>query len=164
MKSTLKLIIFLLPFLLLTTPSCSPISKSAVEPNHKIMIDPSTRKETLPAWLWYAGTRAYWMEKAFFERFPGEKTYKHTFDEEIAAREGCARLWQKLKSNDGRSDPYLDDLVSIHQTGFMREYVWLYFRELNWSKPADLRQTDFEQWRNIHLKTHAPETKATAIP
>ncbi len=164
MKSTLKLIIVLLPFLLLTTPNCSPVSRSADGTTRKIVIDPYTRKETLPAWLWYAGTRTYWMKTKFFERFPGESTYEHTFDEEIAAREGCVRLWQELKSKDGRSDTYLDDLLSIHQAGFIREYVWHYFRERNWSKPTDLRQTDFEQWGSLHLKTHTPETRATAIP
>ena len=154
--------VFVLLVLLLIITGCAHSTTDTTRAEQRIVIDPSTRKETLPVWLWYAGTRAYWMEKKFFERFPGTSVYRHTFEEEVAAREGCVHLWRKLKLQDGRMDDYLDDLLAIQQSGFIREYVWLYFGEPDWSKPDNLRLLDFDQWQRLHLKSHTPETKANA--
>lgn len=125
----MKHVFILLVLLLLVITGCSHPTTDTAGTEQRIVIDPSTRKETLPVWLWYAGTRAYWMKKTFFERFPGTTVYRHTPDEEVAARDGCAHLWRELKSEDGRVDRYLDDLLAIQQSGFIREYVWFYFRE-----------------------------------
>ena len=158
----MKHVFILLILLLLVITGCSHPTTDTAGTEQRIVIDPSTRKETLPVWLWYAGTRAYWMKKTFFERFPETTVYRHTLDEEVAARDGCAHLWRELKSKDGRVDRYLDDLLAVQQSGFIREYVWFYFREPDWSKPANLRLSDFDQWQDIHLKSHTPETKAYA--
>ncbi len=149
---------FLLTSILGCAHSAPPLPKSNVQ----IVIDPSISKPTLPAWLFYAGTRAFWMEKKFFEQHPEARSYQHTFVEEVAARGGCTKIWQEIKAKDGRQDRYLDDLANVDQAGFLREYVWIYFRDSGWSEPTDLRLTEFEQWRRFHLQSHEPETKATA--
>ena len=140
------------------TPSAPPLPDSNVQ----IIIDPSTSKHTLPAWLWYASTRAFWMEKKFFELHPEATSYQHTFLEEVAARGGCAKIWQEIRVKDGRQDRYLDDLTTVQQSGLLREYVWIYFRQSDWTEPPNLHLAEFERWRRLHLQSHEPETRAIA--
>ncbi|MBS0162037.1 MAG: hypothetical protein JSR64_12640 [Nitrospira sp.] len=141
---------------------CAPSVPPLPDSNVQIVIEPSTSKHTLPAWLFYAGTRAFWMEKKFFELHPEATSYQHTFLEEVAARGGCTKIWQEIRAKDGRRDRYLDDLATVEQSGYLREYVWIYFRERGWSEPPDLHLMEFERWRRLHLQSHEPETKAIA--
>ena len=128
----------------------------------QIVVDPLTPKDALAPWLMYAGTRSHWMEKKFFEQNHGEATYRYSFAEEVAARDGCARIWLEMKAKDSRVNRYLDDLVTVHQAGFLREYTWTYFRDGSWSEPEGLRLAQFDQWRQVNLRGHELETKAIA--
>jgi hypothetical protein len=149
-------------FLLISVFGCTLHTPSPPDSNVTIIVEPSTSKDSLPAWLFYAAARAFWMEKKFFEQYPEATSYQYTFMEEVSAREGCARLWQEIRTKDARQNRYLDDLAAVHQSGFLREYVWVYFRDTDWEEPTGLRLTEFEQWRMIHLQSHKPETKAIA--
>jgi hypothetical protein len=99
------------------------------------------------------------MDKIFLERNPGAVAYRYSFEEEVAARDGCARVWRDLKAKDGNSDRYLDDLAAVQAAGFLREYTWAFFRDPGWSVPEGLRLAEFDQWRQLHLQNHRPETR-----
>ena len=139
---------------------CSRIAKREPEnADRRRPLDTERRPRTL-ANVW--GTRSHWMEKKFFEQNPGEATYRYSFPEEVAARDGCARIWLEMKAKDSRVNRYLDDLVTVHQAGFLREYTWTYFRDGSWSEPEGLRLAQFDQWRQVNLRGHELETKAIA--
>ena len=128
----------------------------------RIIVDPSTPKEVLAPWLIYAGTRAHWIEKKFFDQNPGVRLYQYTFAEEVEARMYCVRLWRDVKAKDGVRNRYLDDLITVMDAGFLEEYVWTYFRDSNWKESNILRLVEFDHWQSLHLRGHEPETRAVA--
>jgi hypothetical protein len=83
-----------------------------------------------------------------------------TFDEEVEGRKTMAQIWKELKAKDhSRMDKYLDELVPVLEADFMREYVWTYLKQQNWSsQPRELRLKEFSQWQQLHLQDHIPET------
>ena len=115
----------------------------------------------MAAWLAYAGSRSLWIDKKFSQFNPGATSYQYTFAEEVAARQACAAVWRHLREKDGLSDRYLDELVAVVTAGFIREYTWTFFRVAGWSVPEGLKIKDFDDWRQRHLKSHKPETRAT---
>ena len=75
-------------FALIRGCASDPVSVSHAKVG--VVVDPSTPKEVLAPWLFYAGARASWMEKKSFEQNPGVTSYQYTFVEEVEARKGCA--------------------------------------------------------------------------
>ena len=144
------------------TFGCTTSAAPTLERKTEIVIDPSTSKDTLAPWLVYAGARSIWMETKFYQEYPAESSYRYTFREEFEARDSCAMLWIKLKEKDGLQNRYLDDLTMVKRSGFLREYIWSYFKNSDWKEPEDLRLDDFAKWRYVHLTEHIPETRAVA--
>lgn len=141
---------------------CASHTISVSDSKVGIVVDPSTPKEALAPWLFYAGSRAHWMEKKFFEQNPGVTRYQYTFMEEVDARKRCAYLWREVRVKDGLTNRYLDDLVTVLEANFLEEYVWTYFRSDDWHQPNGLRLAEFDQWRSTNLRGHRPETRAVS--
>lgn len=120
---------------------------------------------TLPDYI-NAAWLGYLMERQIYIRdHPDQYTLTPgvitpTFNEEVEGRKTMAQIWKELKEKDqSRTDTYLDELVLVHEADFMREYVWTYLRQQNWSKqPKDLRLKEFSQWQQQYLQGHQPET------
>jgi hypothetical protein len=127
---------------------------------YALELDPTLPDYVNAAWL------GYLMERQIFIREHADQYQLTTdiviptFDEEVEARKTMAQIWKELKEKDqSRKDKYLDDLVPVHEADFMREYVWTYLKQQNWSRqPKDLRLKEFSQWQQLHLKDHKPET------
>lgn len=141
---------------------CTSHAVSTQDLKSKIIVEPSTPKEVLAPWLFYAGIRAHWMEKKFLDRNPGAISYQYTFTEEVEARKGCAGLWREVRAKDGLTNRYLDDLVAVEEEDFLREYIWTYLKDVTWVQPEGLRLPEFDRWRSINLRDHRPETRAVA--
>jgi hypothetical protein len=139
-------------------------AESTNKPSIKILIDTSVTQKTLPAWLAYAGARAAWMEKDFQEQHPEAVEYRYSFEEEIEAREFCLKIWGKSKEKDPKlKDKFLDELRSVQQAGYLREYVWWNYYIREWQpKPEGLDLDGFKKWAATHLKKHTPQTLAIA--
>ncbi len=140
------------------------LASSALAGNDQIRytleLDPTLPDDIGAAWL------GYLMERQIYIRDHPDQ-YKltpgiviPTFDEEVDARRTMAQIWKELKEKDqGRKDKYLDELAPVHEADFMREYVWTYLRQRNWSgQPKDLRLKEFSRWQQLHLQGHRPET------
>lgn len=151
--------IALYAFILTVTLGCATSTAPTLDQKTEIVVDQSTPKDALAPWLVYAGERSIWMETKFYQEHPSESSYRYTFREELEARDYCARFWMKVKEKDGLQNRYLDDLIMVQKSGFLREYIWSYFRSDDWVKPEDLRLDDFDKWRYVHLRGHIPETR-----
>jgi hypothetical protein len=140
---------------------CAAQRTSAHRPKPTIIVDSSLPQDAVPAWLYYAGSRSLWIEKKYWERNPGATSYEYTFEEEVAARQACAAVWQHAReSQNAKPDRYLDELVAVAKAGYVPEYTWAYFKQSQWAQPPELRMSEFDVWRKMHLMNHRPKTRA----
>ena len=117
----------------------------------------------LEAWLIYATVRGQWIDFKFLDRFPQERTYRYTFDEEVDARDSAAAVWTELRQKEQLSDRYLGELALVHTAGFMREYVWYCVPHGPWRAPSGLRSTQFANWFSERLPEHHVETWVSVV-
>ena len=59
----------------------------------------------------------------------------------------------------GLSDPYLDELETIEEAGWLDEYVAENFRRRGWSLPDGLEPRAYRRWQSAMLPDHEPETR-----
>lgn len=79
---------------------------------------------------------------------------------EFTARRHLVDAWQEKRlENDVISDAYLDDLVRIHEAGFLDEYTVSYFGRRDWQVPVEVRVDEFRSWQRRHLRRHRPQTR-----
>jgi len=134
----------------------------------RVVIDPTLLEEEAyaeeisAAWMGYAFARLNWVMPYFSSEELGGEHYQRSFEEELKARETLARIWEELKINTPElEDPYLNDLQLIRASGFLPEYVWIYFSQETWSDPAqDLRLEEFQAWQAKNLPDHVAQTRA----
>lgn len=124
----------------------------------KIIIDERAEKETLPAWLAYAGTRAEWMEAKYYQRHPKSTHYSYTFAEELEAFQNLVTVWKETK--DGKRNAFLDSLIIVDQAGFLPQYVWTTFYDKEWNlDSAPKNVAAFRAWQQQNLRNHIPERR-----
>ena len=72
------------------------------------------------------------------------------------------RIYTNLKAERKiKPDSYLDQLLRVSESGFLREYVWFYFQNLHWpGRPMGLRLYEFNEWRLKNLPNHREVTLA----
>ena len=82
-----------------------------------------------------------------------------SFECELTARRLLLESWnEKVLRNPDTHDQYLDDLASIHDAGYLPEYVARYFTKADWTMPEHVRNREFRQWQRRHLPGHRPQT------
>lgn len=118
----------------------------------------------MPAWLGYAIARRLWVDVRFHQKFPGETTYRYSFEEELEARQIAAKSWAGFNAQKRFTDRYFGDLHQIDDAGFLREYVWYCVPHPAWRQPTDLRQAAFSAWMSGHLPEHQVETWVAVVP
>ncbi len=125
-----------------------------------IEVDGSLPEHLGAPWLAYLMARAAYLDenRDQYSLSPGILIPK--FEEEVAARKDLAQIWKELKERtQSNNDKYLDELLSVHDGGFMREYVWTYLRQPTWTKqPRDLELKEFGAWERLHLEHHTAES------
>jgi tetratricopeptide (TPR) repeat protein len=94
----------------------------------QIEIDPATllggKNDGSSAWIVYGGTRALWHKEKFAERFPAEKSYRHSLDEEADALRTVLRAAAADKQVKHLS-PSLAKLKEIDDKGLLEAYILL---------------------------------------
>lgn len=91
------------------------------------------------------------------EQAAGLHVYVPTFDEDYSARTNQINAWNEIKAKDPTvTNAYMDQVEAINAAGFLREYVWEYYRRPEWRAPPDLALARFDDWR----KQHSPDLKA----
>jgi len=166
MKTRTLLSIFILVLaVLIITGGCATTPKTKEERECEIILDSSLPADVnlVAAWSAYASARAQWYEEKFFETHPSEREYRHTFEEEIFAREVLARIWSELSQKDASiHNQYLDELVLVFENDYLKEYVFFYFEDSRWNVDhKGLRMIEFIQWAEKNIPQHKPETRAT---
>ncbi len=94
-------------------------------------------------------------------RIGGENPARQSsFDCELSAREMLLDTWtDKQETDPTLSDDYLDDLASIHRTGFLDEYVARHYRRRHWQIPEDVNVGEYRRWQREHIPSHRPSTQ-----
>jgi hypothetical protein len=114
------------------------------------------------AWMGYGFGRANWLSEHVIGKKDVPQPYRRSFEEEVAGRETLAKIWSELKQSDSEArDAYLDALARVLDSGFLREYVWVYLKAPEWqAPPGGLRLSEFATWREANLAAHEVETFA----
>jgi hypothetical protein len=143
-----------------STPTTEPTTYKVT-----VVLDPSlTGKDTsiTAAWTAYGAGRAEWIEKNVSTELVIQGGYHRTLDEEVAGRTAMALAWKsEKKAQPLLFDPYLDQLLQIYGSTFIREYTWTYFRDSTWVQPRELYLNAYTRWMKNNLKqVHIPQTLA----
>lgn len=79
---------------------------------------------------------------------------------EYTARRHLVSTWHEQRLEHGDiADSYLDDLVAVHEAGYLDEYTVRYFRHREWQVPIEVRVDEFRRWQRKHLRGHRPQTR-----
>ncbi len=119
-----------------------------------------SRNENL-VWQIYALKRREFLKDIYPET---EGLVIPSFAEEVFARKEWAEQLAKFTKQTGKKlGEYFDTLNKVAESDLIREYVWAFHRQKNWTKPVDLDLEKFESWKNENLKSHEPQTKAKLV-
>lgn len=129
----------------------------------KIAIDASLHKDATATVVWIA--YGVWLglhhSNLAQEQSDGLHVYVPTFDEDYSARTNQINVWNQIKAKDPTvSNAYMTQIEAINAAGFLREYVWEYYRRPGWQAPPDLSLARFDDWRKQHLPDLEAETHA----
>lgn len=127
-----------------------------------VVLDRSLKNpDELVAWVAYGSFLAVHVnESADVPRNPG--AYEASFEEEVLAREHQVKSWREILRTKEMRYLYMDDLMRVKDAGFMREYVWRYYRKPMWGEPTvELKLDDFTRWARDQLSGHVPYSGAS---
>lgn len=93
------------------------------EPKYKIVVDRTLPEHVMPAYLAYAGSKLV-SRQEFHNRYPKEKVYVETIQEQLDAYEAVATVWSELKAkNKVLADKTLDYISAIYSTGYLDSFI-----------------------------------------
>lgn len=62
----------------------------------------------------------------------------------------------RLNKQDIEVDDTIEDMYKIRNAGYLKEYIWAYFKRPYWGATDLLRLDDFAAWKSKELKNHSP--------
>jgi hypothetical protein len=122
-------------------------------------------QEVKAAWFSYVFIRELQIV-GYYSNHKITEDFKITFECEREARAFLTESWSRDKAeNPGVTDKYLDELLTVVNSGYLSEYVYYYCRwDLASDVPDDLNMDEFCEWCTKNLKDHEVETLAIALP
>lgn len=79
---------------------------------------------------------------------------------ELTARQHLLDTWEEQRhSHANIADPYLDELLTVRNAGFLDEYTVSYFGRKEWQVPAEVQVEAFRRWQRTNLARHKAETR-----
>lgn len=89
--------------------------------------------------------------------------YRPTFTALVSALSAQIQIWRELQENEGPGSAYMNTLILIDDSGFLKEYVWANHAKhiVVGEKPKGLREKEFSQWAVAKLTGHVPRIEAT---
>lgn len=112
-------------------------------------------------WTSYGISLAAWTSENLDSSKVPEGIFQPSFAAEVAARQSQLKIWAELTEKEPKTNTYIEAVALASNAGFLREYVWSFHWVAEWgTPPADLRLSEFEEWRMTHLQRHKPTTGA----
>lgn len=84
--------------------------------------------------------------------------YLDTFERSLSCWEPTLKVLEKMQS-DGLPDPgdaCFTGMIAARNAGYLKDYLWTYFRRPYWIGPPDLKLDGFKVWASHNLKGHTP--------
>jgi hypothetical protein len=145
-----------------------PLSEPAKrESQYQIRFESKVAESEMPFWLLYLLARVSWEQQQAGGSVAGVGPRVATFDEEVFARGKAVSAFAetldvKERKRVARDFPYFGELQRVIEAGYLREYVWFELRHESWlTDPADIRASEYQEWRARHLPNHVPVTHGT---
>ena len=93
------------------------------EDARKLVINPGALDDGTgrAAWIEYSITRAAWRQALFAQKYPNEKQYRHTLEEETAALNAVADAIDRQKA--AHLDPQLVNIVLLKRDGLLEAWI-----------------------------------------
>lgn len=85
----------------------------------------SLMDDSSAAWLGYSVTRMEWHDTKFAKTFPGEKTYRHTLQEEAEALRSVIAVAKEMQEKKKKINPQFEKLIKLDQEGLLEAYILL---------------------------------------
>ncbi len=84
--------------------------------------------------------------------------YLDTLDRLLNCWELTLKILEDKKSNRSLEaiDASFAGMIAVRNAGYLKEYLWTYFRKPYWIQPQGFRLGDFEVWASHNLKGHTP--------
>lgn len=137
------------------------------KPDVAISYDPTQPSRELgPVWLSYCiGRLSYVLDHPKeYPKKPG-KRWIPTIEEETEGRFVGLDTYRALrKAGKIGADSYWEDVSAVSDAGFLKEYVWAFFRRESWpAEKAPPKLEAFEEWRSREIPNHKPYTNGEII-
>lgn len=128
-----------------------------------IVLNPASESETdtLSATAFGVSLAAWVAENEDIDSLPNGK-YRPSFVAFVEALESQIEILRELRDGGTTVSRYINDLILVADTGYLREYVWVFHAVPSWYEhPAqDLKLGEYSKWHKIHLKQHTPRNEA----
>jgi len=84
--------------------------------------------------------------------------YIDSLDRSLNCWEPTLKILEGITSKQpaGAVDTSFAGMIAARNAGYLREYVWTYFRRPYWTQPGDLKLEEFKVWSSRNLKDHLP--------
>lgn len=126
------------------------------EPKPAIYLKPELSNIQAAGWLAYAASLGQW------DDLNNNKNGTNLYEREVYAREKAATAWSELKEKNSDAVEYdLDIMLRVKDAGFIREFVWHFFKKPDWTIPADLKLENFKEWKEKNIPDYTPATKGS---
>ncbi|KKL22329.1 hypothetical protein LCGC14_2436530 [marine sediment metagenome] len=166
---TFVIILILVLAVLIISGSCATTPETKEELETIFLVDPLLEEkpqEVKDAWYGY-GVIMNIQIQSYYSQHKTIDDFKMTFESERNARGFLAGWWSEIKTESpGVSDKYLDELLAVETSGYLSEYVYVYYRQDFWHDIPDLKLDEFSEWAAENLKDHKVETllRTIALP
>lgn len=108
-------------------PKSAQVTESGGKTNITLTMPSGKADDAGSAWLAYSMSQALWHGDKFKQRFPSEKSYRHSLAEEAEALGAAATVWSETfdKKKSAKPDADIALLLKISQADMIEPYVLL---------------------------------------
>lgn len=140
----------------------APVQQAARRMDVAIM--PNLSAAEMAVWMGYGISLANWITKNGLRDFAPEGPWSPSFEAEVEVRSTQVQIWREMREKSSMPLAYMDAMLRVATSGFLREYIWRHHQRPNWgAAPADLQMANFLQWSIDNLRDHSPQTKSSVI-
>ncbi len=119
-----------------------------------IQVDKFASKPQQIAWLSYGlGLASFLQEHKLVDSLPAG-VWEPSFDAEVFARQKQVTIWSELLQKQKLDYDFMEQMERVVNAGFLKEYVWHFYRKDRWTQPPALRLAEFNAWATANVPDH----------